>query len=782
MREPTRMTRAWAVGALALALASGPVRGDGASCLLESPLRDWGRGTHAPARDPRPEPVTTTLSGGNRALQACSGNREFRFAAGIEDITGPSGGKIMMGNEDPEHFASGIYQRNYARAFVLGSPCNGKRVIMAVTDTGMLFNSVWQAVMDRIAADPELAAHYGPANVMLSPTHTHTAPGGYAHYTAYNAMRFGYDDQAFQVIVEGLFAAIREAHRNYEASPRSGPLEMALGELIDTAVSRARLAYALNPEEERRSYLDEQGREIVTNRLMTQLNLRRDDGREVGVINWYSVHATAAHKGHLVSGDNKGYASYFFERMKGTDQDADEDSFVAMFVQSDEGESWPMLYLYREDERPPYPTRPDEDYPEVVISGTKQLARSLELYGEGEPLTGGIDYRQFFVKMDEVTVTDPVVLDSLRHPPEMDAAEKRTCAAALGISFPGGGFGGEDLEREFTVRSGVSCRDPLEAEIAQREVEALLAGKVPNEMFAHAVGCNLKHVPGLNLQCHAEKPILFVFGPPVNASAAVVPFQLFAIGNLGVLALPWEITTMSGRRIRDLLRDIVADAGIDHLVITGLANDYVQYLTTREEYAYQQYEGASNQFGPWTLAAVQQETRRLAMSLRDGAPAPAGPQPPRTEPQLIQLFPPGPTDLPGEKGFGALLTDVDSKYAPGDTAVAVFQTGHPRADLRTGDSFLFVERRVKKDQWETVALDRDPETSFHWEPDTVSAQLTPTFTSRARIVWRIPANAKPGNYRIRHTGAARTAPEGPVTRFEGVSSEFRVAGRREACP
>ncbi len=777
--------RHWSRAAAFMLLLSSlaAAREDAAQCVLESPLLDWGKGTHAPARDPLPTLAATTPSGGNAALQACTGNREFRFAAGIEDITGPAGGKIMMGNEDPEHFASGIYQRNYARAFVLGSPCNGKRVVMAVTDTGMLFNSVWQAVMDRIAADPELSAHYGPANVMLSPTHTHTAPGGYAHYTAYNAMRFGYDDQAFRVIVEGLFKAIREAHDNYEANPVRGPLQMALSELIDTAVSRARLAYALNPEAERQSYVDMQGREIVTNRLMTQLNLRRDDGGEVGVINWFSVHATAAHKGHLVSGDNKGYASYLFERLQGTDQDAPDDGFVAMFVQSDEGESWPMLYLYREDQRPPYPTRPDEDYPEVVISGTKQLARSIELYRDGgEPLTGGIDYRQFFVKMDEVNVTDPVVLESLRHPPEMDAAEKRTCAAALGVSFPGGGFGGEDLEREFTVRSGVSCRNPAEAEIFQREVEAALAGKVPNELFAHAVGCNVKHVPGLNLQCHAEKPILFVFGPPVNASANVVPFQLFAIGNLGVLALPWEITTMSGRRIRALLGDVLAGAGIDHVVITGLANDYVQYLTTREEYAYQQYEGASNQFGPWTLAAVQQETRRLAMSLRDGTPAPPGPQPPRTEPQLIQLFPPGPTDLPGERGFGALLSDVEPAYAPGDAAVAVFQTGHPRADLRTGDSFLFVERRIRGDGWEVVARDRDPETSFHWEPDTVTAQLTPTFTSRARIVWRIPNNVRPGTYRIRHTGAARTLPEGPVTQFEGISSEFRVAGRRAACP
>ena len=72
---------------------------------------------------------------------------------------------------------------------------------------------------------------------------------------------------------------------------------------------------------------------------------------------------------------------------------------------------------------------------------------------------------------------------------------------------------------------------------------------------------------------------------------------------------------MSGRRIRTAVLDTLDDAGIDYAVISGLSNGFVHYLTTREEYSQQYYEGASTVFGPWSQEALTQELERIAAGI-----------------------------------------------------------------------------------------------------------------------------------------------------------------------
>ena len=47
-------------------------------------------------------------------------------------------------------------------------------------------------------------------------------------------------------------------------------------------------------------------------------------------------------------------------------------------------------------------------------------------------------------------------------------------------------------------------------------------------------------------------------------------------------------------------------------VIAGLSNTYADYVTTKEEYQAQRYEGASTIFGPNTLDAFIHEFKKLA--------------------------------------------------------------------------------------------------------------------------------------------------------------------------
>nr|CUU98499.1 hypothetical transcript [Hymenolepis microstoma] len=73
---------------------------------------------------------------------------------------------------------------------------------------------------------------------------------------------------------------------------------------------------------------------------MHLIKLVANDGREVGMINWFPVHGTSMNKtNRLVSSDNKGLASLLFERWK---KDIDgNDKFVAAFAQANEGDVSP---------------------------------------------------------------------------------------------------------------------------------------------------------------------------------------------------------------------------------------------------------------------------------------------------------------------------------------------------------------------------------------------------------------------------------------------------------
>ena len=755
-----------------------------AKCVAQSPLLAVGAGLDAPGR------LDFAVTRGAEPAGACQGNTQFRFGAGLYDITGVVANTGGMGWENLFQVFSGLHQRQYSRAFVIASPCNGQRVVMVSNDIGLMWPSLRFGVLQAIAADTELSRFYRAENTMLSATHTHQGPAGYSHDDGGNLFHYGYDALVYETIVKGIVAAIRLAHANFEAHPQTAAITLADGELLDTNINRSKVAFDLNSEAERREFLNSRGEPVDNPKRMVQLNLVRADGSAVGVFNWFGVHATVlGEDATLVSSDNKGYASLGFEKLMRTryaPQARGADSFVAAFAQADLGDASPNLFI---KERPyPDPTRGGgrDEYESNAISGTKHLARALDLYGRGKPLSGPVDVRFFHVPITAITVTDPVVLAGLRHPAALDSAVKRTCRGALGISFIAGAEDGPAPGSE-----GISCKSsPDVIAAAAADAAAIRDNQVPpyapyginlpTRLIAAAVMCQADQLPGLDLGCQAEKPVA------IPSGGTALPFQLIRLGNLAVLGLPWEVTTMSARRIRKNLLDVLAPVGIDTVVVASHVNDYVNYLTTREEYSSQQYEGASTLYGPWTLAAVQQESRKLAIALRDGAPSPTGAAAPgAVTPTLIR---PAylPSDTPGAgSAFGAVVTDVPATAKPGDTVRAEFQAGHPRNDLRTQASYVYAERRTASGAWTVVAEDRDPELVHVWKP--LQRQANPVDPavvgpSTAEAVWTIPRNTPPGTYRLRHVGASRASQAAAVVPYEGISSPFTIAGPSADCP
>jgi neutral ceramidase len=752
----------------------------------------------------------------------------------------PTGHGDLFGMVVPPQVPMGIDTRLYARAFDIESPCNGKRVVFVSIDLGAISALIHQEVLKQIAADPELAPLYSADNVMISATHTHSAGGGFGvpelpdlsstlpaiindpvvYVESLVFSNAGFDSDNFNAIVNGITQAIRRAHANLEAHAQSGSIRMSVSQLLNANVNRSPPAYRQNAESERAQYLDDSGNEVNVDKRFLQLSLIRSNGSAAGVINWFAVHPTSMGNHDLMlSADNKGWAALNFEKMMGTqyvpdagDALAGADNFVAAFAQADEGDTVPDLFVFDADinggngpgQGVPYAKRGGTDEPyefnepgyelgqpeSSAISGTKQLAQALREFGKGDALRGPVDYRFFYADFSDDEITDPVVLAGLQAPGSPDAlyaGDKTTCKTALGFGFAAGGVNGpgpgaagftclNDAPSPYwnEIRTGYNGlyngTGYLVVEQNNVPVPVPLPG-VPVTAAVSAVLCVQTLIPSYS--CQKEKPVF------LPSETNPVPFQIFRVGNLAVLGVPFEATTMSGRRLRKTVLDALSPVGVDTVIIAGLSNDYLHYMATREEYSAQMYEGSSTYAGPWQLAAAQQEARKLALALASGEPAPAG------VPALdLAVGIDAPVSIDPPANFGSVVADAKAQYTQGELVDVSFVSGYPGNDLKTMSSYVYAERQNAQGGWDVVASDRDPQLRFVWNSrsNLISTELNLVSTSTAELLWKIPLNTPAGMYRLRHEGVSRTSRRAPAAAYEAISQPFMVSGTPQACP
>jgi neutral ceramidase len=623
----------------------------------------------------------------------------------------------MMGYSLPEQRTRGIHMRLRSRAFVFAEPGPGKRVAIVIAELGHVFQAVKQEVARQLRADPVLGAFYDEKNVLISATHTHSGPGGYSHYDLYNLSVLGFVEQNFTVITSGIVESIRRAH----AGLTPGRILINRGRLEDCGWNASEEAYERNPAEERDAWGES------TDRTMTLLRLETTEGGPLGMLNWFPVHPTnLGNTIRIISGDNKGLAAYLFEKEMGTDYSA-PDTFAGAFAQSNAGDVSPSLFWGYPDGI--------HDFERMEILGGRQYEKARDLFqGAVVPLRGGIDYRHTYVDFSRAHLEPEWIQDG-------DTAVD-TCHAAIGVSMLAGST--EDSVGLPFIPEGVTC--------------------------GGETGDCIPIVPE-DQPCHREKYVILSLGrrTPVPWTPEILPVQVLKIGNLAVIGQPTEISTMSGRRLRNTVREALAGTGVEHAVIASLSNAYAGYVVTREEYASQQYEGASTHFGPYTLNAFQKSFHTAAAALARGEDLPPGPTPrDLTSHQTPSPFPGVRYDeTPPGTEFGEVLQQPLPVARHGETVTAVFRGAHPGNDLKTQSSYLFVERQREDGTWTGVALDGDPETRFYWDREGRAG-------SWISITWEIPAGAEPGAYRIRHEGHWKSSETEEIAPYSGMTDPFRV--------
>ncbi|EER26224.1 hypothetical protein CPC735_003940 [Coccidioides posadasii C735 delta SOWgp] len=700
----------------------------------------------------------------------------YLLGVGKADITGPVAEIIFMGYANSEQVGSGLRQRLYSRAFIVGSRENPEnRFVYIVLDTVAGDTAIRDGILKGLAELGGEYVHYGQHNLALTGTHSHAGPGAWLNSLIPQISTNGFNKESYQAIVDGTILSIKRAHE----SLAPGRLSFASGQLDNTSINRSPFAYLANPEEERARYNGDTEKQFSLLRFD-----REEDDKTIGVLTFYSVHGTSLYRNNtLVSGDNKGVASYLFERGVRHDHRFAKD-FVAGFSQSSVGDVSPNIEgAFCEDTGLPCKFEDSTCNGKAVLChGRGPFFREKD---EGSKSCFEIGRRQFFAalnlygKMDRQTVRGSSAVSSFHTfqdfskykfiSPFNKSRELTSCSAALGFAFAGGttdGPGYFDFTQNGT--DSPSTRNPL-------------------WNFAR----DLLHPPTKQQkECHSPKKILLDVGElhfPYQWTPNIVDIQLLRVGQVVIIVSSGEVSTMAGRRWREAVAKTAKhalDISEPIVLLGGPANTYVHYITTEEEYGIQRYEGASTLHGPHTLAAHVNLTLTYLPNLAEDAtslpPVPPGPSPEVNTNRSMSFILPVVLDTPPiQKNFGDVLSgpSSDQVFRPGDIVKTKFVAANPRNNFRLEGTFAAVERQTGRNTWEVVRDDSDWNLVYHW------GRKSPGLSSSAvTIEWEIENDyysigsprVQSGTYRMIYYGDAKGW-DGKIRGFKGTGPSFKVS-------
>lgn len=682
----------------------------------------------------------------------------FKVGVGSYDMTGPAVEINFMGYAVPAQRGSGIHQRLRARSFAFED--DNKRAVFVSVDGGMASDLVKMKVLDRL--DQELGAGvYTTENVAISGTHTHSGPAGFLQYVLFQVTSIGFVQETFDAWVNGIANSIINAHKNLQDAKTA----ISHGDLYDSNINRSPTSYLLNPDSERAQYPE--GDTDKRMLLLQFLNAKTE--APIGVLNWFAVHGTSMNNTNtLISGDNKGYASYLLERdYNGPEVATGHGNFVAAFASTNLGDVSPNTAGTKciDTGLPCDGTKStcNGKCENCIGSGPgKDMFESTQIIGQNqynfakvlmqnkqEFVDGPIDYRHSFVDMSKLNVT-------------LSTGRKvQLCSPAMGYSFAAGTTDGPGM---FGFTQGTTTGNPF-----WNRVRDFLSKPTDEE-----------------IRCQHPKPILLNTGDieiPYQWDPRVVPVQIIRVGNLFILSCPNEFTTMAGRRLRNTIQSILEDGKIVgegqkiYVTIAGLTNSYSSYVTTYEEYQAQRYEAASTIFGPHTLEGYIQEFSRLARDLVAGQPSVSTTSPPDLTDKQLQLIPEPRFDrVPKNASFGDVFPgkDVKASYKVGETATATFYAANPRNNQRVQGTYLTIEKKSKIG-YHMIANDADWSTKFHWRAGPEDPlDFGVSKQSIAEISWDISNDITTGTYRICYFGDHKIAKLAKIIPFKGCSSDFTV--------
>ena len=524
--------------------------------LLALSLFACGHFTHPYAASPAPP--------GNRPERAAA---TFEVGVARADITPPATA-ASFGHAPDAHLMEGYWTRLYCRVFVFVAQTTPPETFAFVPcDLAAPSSLLQRSIAEEVAKSlPNLPA----SRIFLTATHTHAGPAHYFESIAYGgatSSRFpGFDQNMVDFLAQGISAAIFSAYQTRKAAR----LRWVHDDVWDLTRNRSIDAYRLNhapfaptpPDPAAPAELR------AIDPAMDILQIETKDGTSpIGWMVFFAMHPTVLPAtNRLFGGDVFGVASRALERelrrtlVASTGRCAPDAPIDACTGECND----PLVALINTNEGDIVPRYEMNTVDEVMRVGGKLADRAISAVR----------------KADAAPFRDQIALDARYVEVEMDEAVK-----SEGLCKPELGQAG--------MRGGSEHRATVDG----------LMVDAPDSDMTTACAPKRKGLGGLQT---------FIAGSdafPKHVALAVVRIDTTLLSFV-----PAELTITAGHMLDAAVKESGPSA--DRAIIAGLANAYIQYVTTPDEYEQQAYEGASNLYGPRTLAVFEKRLRVLARSLK----------------------------------------------------------------------------------------------------------------------------------------------------------------------
>lgn len=142
---------------------------------------------------------------------------KYLLGVGKADITGPVVEINFAGYADSSQVGTGLRQRIYSRAFIVGEVGNPQnRFIYLTLDIAFGDTAVRNGILEGIAKLGSSYSMYKRSNVAVTGTHSHSGPGAWMNYLLPQITSLGFDKQGYQAIVDGAVLSVKRAHESLQ--------------------------------------------------------------------------------------------------------------------------------------------------------------------------------------------------------------------------------------------------------------------------------------------------------------------------------------------------------------------------------------------------------------------------------------------------------------------------------------------------------------------------------------------------------------------------------------
>jgi neutral ceramidase len=485
----------------------------------------------------------------------------LQAGVGKVDITPPVGMPLFGYSIGRSQSSTGLRTRLYARAVYL-EDTHGGRVALVQCDLGAISALLHRRVAQAVAPETGLSTD----RLLLAATHTHAGPGGYfgaAFYNLWGANTPGFDKRLLAFLVERVALAVRQAYQSRQ------PARLAMAQEAFYGLTRNRSIEAYNNNQQRTDPggappgLAPQLRAVDPTFTMLRIDRVTAAGTEpLGAFTNFAIHS------NVLRPSNTRYSG---------DVHAAAERVLEWHIQQHYRVQHPVVHALTNgtegDVQPTY--APQRGVAEANCIGQELGERAFAMFRSLDArLTDEVQIRHHYA---EISLTQPSSL-----------AGTSVCKEAM-VGFPVVG-GSEESESDLPniihhAREGEHRASPKGCQTWKRPA------------------ADLDFLPKLT---HKDFPTQYTF-------------QLIRINQLLLAAVPGEMTTEMGWRVKQAVLQAAqqTNQAVTQVAIVGLANQYVSYFTTPEEYDMQHYEGAATLFGPGSGPFIQAHLVQLVQQMAD---------------------------------------------------------------------------------------------------------------------------------------------------------------------